>query len=412
MSHRSAPLNILSILDAKVITGPARGLLHLARHLPDTMHLHVALLRPRGTGPLPPLAEQARSGRLTVWALEENSPFDARLLLRARELARQIHADIVQTHSYKPHLIGAALRVAYGAPWIAFHHGWTAENLKVRLYHALDRLTLPRADRVVAVSRSSECLVLSIGCRRERTLMITNAVDAADLDPGCTRDEARTLLGLPAEGLIVCSIGRLSHEKGQDLLIRAFAAMAWEFPGMTLVLAGDGPERMRLEALVREQHLEGRVRFLGHQPEVARVYAASDIVVLPSRSEGMPNALLEAMCAGVAVIATKVGGVSEVATDGETAWLVAPEDVSAMARALAHAARDGNERARRAARARALVVETMSPERRAARFVELYESVLAPGPSSEQAVRTFAEPASERSDPSRPPRVIIAGSGR
>jgi glycosyltransferase involved in cell wall biosynthesis len=206
--------------------------------------------------------------------------------------------------------------------------------------------------------------------------MITNAVDPADLQSDWTPAAARSAFGLAPNAVVVAAIGRLSREKGQDVLIEAFARAAGELPELALAIAGDGPDDTKLRERARALGLGERVKFLGHQPHVARVYAASDIVVLPSRSEGMPNALLEAMCLGRAVVSTNVGGVSEVATDGDTAWIVPSENPDALAMALLHAARDPRERARRAENARAHVRATMSPASRAARFVALYEGIL------------------------------------
>jgi glycosyltransferase involved in cell wall biosynthesis len=376
MSHARDPINVLSILDARVVTGPARGLIHLARHLPPWLRLHVAVLRDRGAGPLPPLEEHVSGGRLTVWPLVEHGSYDPGVIVRARDLARKLDARIVQSHSYKPHVIALAVRAMYGAPWIGFHHGWTAENLKVRLFHVLDHLTLPRADRIVAVSRSSEQLVLGVGCPRERTVMITNAVDPADLASDVPREAARRELGIPPDATVLAAVGRLSHEKGQDVLLAAFAQLA-EAPHRTLlVLAGDGPDAAALRSQARALRIEGRVRFLGHQTNVARVYAAADLLALPSRSEAMPNALLEAMCAGVPAVATDVGGVAEVATHGETAWVVPGEDPAALAAALSDALTHPAERKRRASLARRYVEQALAPARRAERFVALYHELL------------------------------------
>jgi glycosyltransferase involved in cell wall biosynthesis len=296
--------------------------------------------------------------------------------VRAHDLAREVRANIIQSHSYKPHLIALALRKLSGMPWIGFHHGWTAENLKVRAFHSLDRFTLPRADRIVAVSRDSERLVLEAGCPRERTVMITNAVDAADFACGEGRAALRAAWGIPVDATLASAIGRLSPEKGQDVLVEAFARIATERPTLHIALAGDGPERATLEARVRALGIADRVHFLGHQHAVGRVYAASDFMVLPSRSEGMPNALLEAMATRTAAIATRVGGVPEVAVDGENAWLVPSEDPDAMASALRDAHDRPDERARRADRAYTFVTENLSPARRADRFVALYRELL------------------------------------
>lgn len=369
------PLQVLSILDAPVVTGPARGLIHLGRALPPEVRLHVAILRGRGAGPVPRLDELSGGG-LTVHELPELGAFDPLLFARVIRLARSIHAGVVQSHSYKPHVLALATRAALRLPWIGHHHGWTAENSKVRLYHRVDAATLPRAERVVAVAGSARDIVVREGCAPERVVIIPNAVDAVDLRVPLTKSEARAKLGLPEGRTVACVVGRLSHEKGQDVSLRALAAVRSEGVDVALALAGDGPDRASLEALTRELRLDGHVYFLGHQRSVGVVYAASDLMVMPSRSEAMPNALLESMTVSLPVVATRVGGVPEVADDGAHAWIVDPDSPRALADAIVECVRDPSERARRAEAARLRAIDRHDPARRAMRYVALYESLL------------------------------------
>lgn len=368
-------VQILSILDAPVVTGPARGLIHLARHLPPGVHLNVAILRGRGAGPVPRLDDAAR-GRMTVFELPERGSFDPWILKRALDIARTVDAAVVQSHSYKPHLIAMFLRAMRKIPWVGHHHGWTAENTKVKVYHHIDTMSLPRADRVVAVSESARTIVTSEGVKPERVVLIPNAVDLEDLRTEHTAESARKHLGLPMDKVLGCTVGRLSHEKGQDVLLRALGLLKDVLPDFMAVLAGDGPDRAALDALAVELGVTGMVRFLGHQKDVATVYRACDFMVMPSRSEAMPNVLLESMTLGVPVVATRVGGVPEVAQDGRDAWIVPSDDPRAMADAIHACVTDATERARRAQRARAMVTAQHNPRRRAQRYVQMYEAIL------------------------------------
>jgi glycosyltransferase involved in cell wall biosynthesis len=372
----SAALQVLSFLDAPVVTGPARGLIHLGRQLPPSVRLHVAILRGRGAGPIPRLDDLAGGG-LTVHELPELGAFDPTLFARAVLLARRIGAGVVQSHSYKPHVLALAVRAATGAPWIGHHHGWTAENDKVRLYHRVDGFTMPRAERVVAVAESARDIVVREGVSAGRVVVIPNAVDAADLRADETRDAARAALGLPLGRTVACVVGRLSHEKGQDVALRALAQVRDAGADLVLAFAGDGPDREALVALTRTLDLDDRVVFLGHQKRVGLVYRASDLLVMPSRSEAMPNALLEAMTVSLPVVATRVGGVPEVADDGAHILIVPPDDPVALADAVLDCLTDPAAADRRAVRALQRAIDRHDPRRRAERYVDLYESVLA-----------------------------------
>ncbi|MEZ4390743.1 MAG: glycosyltransferase [Polyangiales bacterium] len=368
-------LTVLSILDAPVVTGPARGLIHLSRALPPSVRLHVALLQGRGAGAPPPLAELS-GGAMETSVLPELAPFDPLIFVRAAAIARRIGAGVVQSHSYKPHVIALGLSRAMGLPWIGHHHGWTAENDKVKRYHRVDALTLPRADRVVAVARSARDIVVREGVAAGNVVIIPNAVDRRDIDTPMSRDEARAALSIPAGRFVACVVGRLSHEKGQDVALEALARCAAEGADITLAFAGDGPDREALEARTDALKLRDRVLFLGHQRSVGPVYRACDMMVMPSRSEAMPNALLEAMTLGVPAVATRVGGVPEVAEDGESAWIVPPDDPAALAAAMRACAADEAERARRTSRARELARENHDPGARARRYLDVYEALL------------------------------------
>ena len=368
-------LTVLSILDAPVVTGPARGLIHLARALPPEVRLHVALLRGRGAGPVPAL-DALSGGAMTVSELPELAAFDPLIFARALRIARAVGAGVIQSHSYKPHVIAMGLRAALRVPWIGHHHGWTAENDKVKRYHRVDALTLPRADRVVAVARSARDIVVSEGVPEARVAVIPNAVDRRDIDTPMTRAEARAALGLPADRFVACVVGRLSHEKGQDVALDALAMARAAGARTMLAFAGDGPDRAKLEAQTDALGLREDVRFLGHQKAVGVVYRASDALLMPSRSEAMPNVLLEAMTLGLPAVVTRVGGVAEVAEDGVSAWIVPSEDPAALAAAMGDCERDADARATRVTAARVAARENHDPDARARRYVTLYESLL------------------------------------
>jgi glycosyltransferase involved in cell wall biosynthesis len=143
-----------------------------------------------------------------------------------------------------------------------------------------------------------------------------------------------------------------------------------------LLIVGEGPERERVEAAARSLGLEASVVFAGHASDVRPFYALADVLALPSHSEGSPLVLLEAMAAGVPVVATAVGGVPEVATDGETALLVPPHDPSAIANALARVLSDATLARSLAERAAAHVAERFSPEARARALVRIYDALV------------------------------------
>ena len=166
--------------------------------------------------------------------------------------------------------------------------------------------------------------------------------------------------------------GRLAAQKRLDLLLEALAPLA----GWRLELAGDGPERARLERLARGLELEGRVAFLGEVDHVGEVLARSHAFVLPSRSEGISNALLEAMAAGLAPVVSRIPGNEETVEDGESGLLVAPGDVEAWREALGRLVGSADLRARLGEGARRRAGEEFSIERVADGYLALYRELL------------------------------------
>jgi len=225
------------------------------------------------------------------------------------------------------------LKAMTGCPWVAFLHGTTDENLKVRMYHRLDRQVVRFADRIVSVSK--ELARRTVPPRYYRKVrIIPNAVDkrAYDINPFIVASWKRRL-NLSSRPVIVC-VGRLSPEKGHKVLLEAAHSLVLTGQEFQLLLVGDGPERAALERLRDRLALKDRVMFLGQRKDMDMVYAAADILVLPSFKEGVPNVVLEAMANGVAIVATRVGGVPEMVRDGKEALLVPPNDAHALRFAL------------------------------------------------------------------------------
>ncbi len=169
-------------------------------------------------------------------------------------------------------------------------------------------------------------------------------------------------------------VGRLAAVKGVPILLEALSALAPDYPGLRLTLAGDGPDRAALEAQARELGLSDMVRFTGYaaQSEIAEMLACADIFVLPSFAEGVPVVLMEAMATGLPVIATQVGGVAELVRDG-AGILVAPGDVDALAAAIADLLDDPERRARMGQAGAAIVARDFDSRVEAARLARLID---------------------------------------
>lgn len=279
-------------------------------------------------------------------------PVGGRSYLRERRevgrLCRRIQPDVVHTHGYRSDVLHGPMGRRQGIPTVSTVHGFTGGDGRNRLYERLQLRALRRSDAVVAVSAPLVDRLAAAGVPRERIWLCRNA--GATVEP-LPRADARARLGLGAGGPArIGWIGRLSREKGADVLLEAMPALADRDVALSII--GDGPERAALEARVAERGLTERVRWHGPVPNAAAHLGAFDVVVLSSRTEGTPMVLLEAMAAGVPVVATRVGGVPDVVSDAE-ALLVESEDPGALAAAIRRVLDEPEATARRAGAARA-----------------------------------------------------------
>jgi glycosyltransferase involved in cell wall biosynthesis len=236
---------------------------------------------------------------------------------------------------------------------------------------ALQRAAYACAHRVIANSRAAFNRLRAEGVSPRKITIIPNGVDTDTFRiNGCVRDADA---GLPqCKRRRVLMVANLRPEKGHDTLIDAASAVLRIFPDATFTIAGDGTERDRLEAYAAQRGVSGAFSWLGHCDDVAAVVATSDIFVLPSRTEAFPNALLEAMAAGLPCVATRVGGIPEIISDGRTGLLIRVGDSSDLAGALCRLMSDATLFANLGAAASQEVAACYSLERMTAAFEAVY----------------------------------------
>ncbi len=295
--------------------------------------------------------------------------------------------DLVHVHGASVPLL-LALPVARGlgkrvvAKVAALHQGVEAGDLR-RRYGPVGRglaWWLGHVDAYVATTAEIAAALEGEGYPASRLARLPNFVDTTlfrPFDPRA-REAAREALDLRGRTVVVCS-GRLTRRKNVDLLLDAFAracARARPAAPPLLVLLGDGPERAGLEARAARDDLRGRVRFGGFRDDVGRWLGAADLFVLPSRLEGLPNALLEAMAAGLPVLATDIGGCREAVTPEADGLLVAPDDARALEDGLVRLLEDADLRARLGAAAARTIAARFTLDAVAPRYVALYRRLL------------------------------------
>jgi glycosyltransferase involved in cell wall biosynthesis len=278
-----------------------------------------------------------------VLELERRSRADLWRWRLFTRLLRSGRVDVLHAHKFGSNLWAALLKPRSRLPvLIAHEHSWSYEG---RVRRIVDReLIARRADAVVAVSPSDRLRMIEVErIPPEKVVFIPNGIPDTPLGDG---EWVRRELGLEASDSVVGTVCGLRPEKELETTLRALGHLAPNRRGLRFVVVGDGPERARLERLADE--LGVPTTFLGHRAndEMPDLLAAMDVLVLSSRFEGMPLAVLEWMAAGKAIVASRVGGIPSVVEDGEEALLVPPRDYVSFADAIVHLLDDPGERRR------------------------------------------------------------------
>jgi glycosyltransferase involved in cell wall biosynthesis len=355
---------ILHVIDSLDLGGAQTALLNLVRHADRARFRHeVAAMHGEGI-----FAEAFRALGVPVHSLSAHR-WPPGYLASLPRLLRREKFDVVHCHLFGANWIAKPLAALCGVR-CRYHHDQCNDAFRAdsRAAVLIDTLTNRLSTRILAVSRSVEAFNLEVERQpREKVTFLPNSVDPAEFQPAnaAAKRAARERFGLPSDAFLVGGVGRLTPQKNFGLLLEAAQPLLG--PDVQLALFGSGPEEAELR-----QHAGAHVHFMGTVAERAAIYQALDALVLPSRFEGLPMVVLEAMACGVPVLASAVDGVREIATDGVHALLAPSEAAPAFRAALQRLIADAALREQLTGAARALVEERFDARKLAAELESLY----------------------------------------
>jgi glycosyltransferase involved in cell wall biosynthesis len=264
--------------------------------------------------------------------------FRPAVVFQLARIVREQNIDIIHCQRHKCTVYGTV------AAWIAGKrvkaittvHGLNRTRTLGR--KCLNHVLFNRIARIIAVSKAVRSDILNTNriSSPDKVVAVYNGIDAQQFGASnLTKQEARSRLGLAdTEAFVFGTVGRLTSVKGQAVLLKAFAIVCQKYPRSRLVLAGKGPLEMELRNVAAKLHIDGQVIFLGHRNDIPEVLRAYDVFVLPSFSEGLCLALLEAMASGVPVIASRVGGIPEILNGPDLGMMVSPSSIEELALAM------------------------------------------------------------------------------
>jgi len=327
------------ILDARVVTGsgggPDKTILNSPRFLePLGYRMLCAYMHPPDDPGFEVLRQKAEKYQAPLISIPDRGAWDWRVVTESLAICKRENVRVWHGHDYKTNALGLLLKRFWSMRLVTTVHGWVQHTHRTPLYYRIDQLCLPRYERVICVSDDLLETCLAAGVPAKNCVLLENGIDSVEYTRQRTIAEAKTALGLSTSGFVIGAVGRLSGEKGFDVLIRSAHALVSRGLDVQLVIVGEGSERANLEQLARELTMSDRVRLPGWQADVRPYFEAMDVFALSSLREGLPNVLLEAMALEVPVVSTRVNGVPRLVQDGRNGFLVNAADLEGLTTAL------------------------------------------------------------------------------
>jgi glycosyltransferase involved in cell wall biosynthesis len=325
-------IHVLHIRDSSGVFGGERAILTLARNLDRNVFDLTLLCMRRPDGRSEPLISLAQGMGIRVESLEVRGRMDVRAVARLREFVFARGVSLIHTHDFKSNFYGLLATLNTNVRRVATAHGSTRDSLRKRAYLFLDeRLVYQSFHRIITVSEDLRAKLSVSPAVRDKLTVVPNGLDPGLLSLSSGHDDTPLSYSPVPGAKTFAVVGRLFPDKGQTVFIQAFSRIAMEFPHAAGLIAGDGPSAGDVRKLIEELGLLRRIHCCGARSNIREVYDQTDFLVIPSYTEGLPYALLEAMGLGIPILATAVGDIPTVVKDGVTGFLVPPGDVGAMA---------------------------------------------------------------------------------
>jgi glycosyltransferase involved in cell wall biosynthesis len=364
-------VRLLLVIPTLVRGGAEKQLALLACGLPrETFDVHVAVLTHSG-----PLEGALRAAGVPVTVIGKRWKADPLAYLRLKRHIRRLAPDIVHTWLFAANAYGRQAAIAAGVkhilagercvdPWKS---GWQL---------AVDRLLARRTERIVTNSSGVQQFYVGRGLPAEKFVVIPNGIGPPHVADPVSREALLAELDLPAGSRLIGCVGRLWPQKGHKDLIWAADLLKSTRDDAHLLVIGDGPLRWRLERFTRQNEAQDKVHFLGERSDVPRLMQHFDVLWLGSEYEGQSNAILEAMTAGVPVVAYDIAGNRDLVVPDETGYLVPLGDRFEFTRRTHWLLDDESLRTRMGVAARERASREFTVEQMVARHVELYQQVI------------------------------------
>ena len=296
--------------------------------------------------------------------------FDYRYVRETRRLMNKFHIDLIHSHGYRSDI--TALWAANGSiPVVSTIHGFTANSSRVKIYEFMQRIFLRHMRMLMPVSIPIEQRLIKMGIPENRIRCLPNIVDHETIT-ALRPSPVFSDFGIKDSVTKLVFVGRLSIEKGLDILINACGILKQRGTRFFLLIIGEGPLKSEYENRINTLSMASEIKLMGYRRNAVKITAACDFFVLPSRTEGIPLAVLEAMALGRPVVASKVGGLPQLIQHKQNGLLVTPEDAENLANTLEWGIRNKDAATEIGKKAKQRIQKEYSPDKWAAELTRNY----------------------------------------
>jgi glycosyltransferase involved in cell wall biosynthesis len=373
IKRMNKPINILQLRSSLGFFGAEKVIYELTKGLQDQNHpTAIGIIQNAHPNSLK-FAQSLKHENIPFVVFKNKNPFSLKTLFLMAAFIREKKIKILHTHGYKATFYAFVLKKFIDVKLIATCHPWTETkyNKKAQFYTKLDKYLLRGFDAVVAVSSLIYNEIQQLPFKKR--YLVCNGISSRKTQNNYS---LRTELGLSAHTFLLGTVGRLVPEKGYDVFIEALSKVIIAHPNIHIVFVGDGEQKGQLLEMIVARKLESYITFLGFRDDIDSILQSLDIFVLPSLSEGVPMALLEALQAGVPCIATKVGDVPDMIIDKETGILVGPGMVKELSDAIQKLLQYKTERDKYAIMGPLRVKEKFSTNKMTEQYIEIYSQLV------------------------------------
>jgi|SRR3989339_215045 len=372
---KQSPIRVLQLGSPTGLYGAERWILALIKHLdPTKVESIVGVIKDAPELESPLIREAAAFGFTTI-IIEAFGKANFSAVLKLRRYIIDNKIDILHTHWYKTDIIGFLATRGTPCKTVSTPHGWSRDSgFKLQSYEVMDRLMFPFLDAVAPLSPKLYDNLKKIPFLKKKLALIQNGVDTTEIE-ACKTVHPQLIEWKNQGFFILGYIGRLIHLKGLDILFNALSSLDKKLP-WKLVLIGDGEQRTFLETLAQTLKISENVSFFGFQEERLEFLKGFDVFVLPSRSEGIPRCLMEALAANKPVISSDIPGSTELIIDGKTGYTFKSEDAEGLLQKINMVAAHYKEALKIASRGKDKIFSEYSANRMANNYEMLYKNII------------------------------------